>query len=378
MKGIKMSDKILKVKNGDIIGSCNGLLKGFLESNKLAALLVPQEVPSKTIAFHVLISDPDQLNANIFAPVLPASSAAIMSKITRVRGADEAIGVVMRPCQIRALIELVKLNQANLNNIVIIGLDCPGTYPVNKYGDSLQKTDTIDFILDSIERKDSISEKNLRTACYSCKDPIPTNADIVIGIYGASIQKELVIQANTEVGKKLLDGVKLEVLKDGNNREKAVRDIRDERTKNRMEFIKKNSHIKGIEALSKFFDKCVNCHNCMKACPICYCRECLFESSLFDAEANRFLRKAERKGLYKMPNDSLLFHVTRMNHMILSCIGCGLCEQACPSEIPLMNLMIPVSENAQKELDYQPGKAIEEKIPMVVYREDEYNEIGVK
>ena len=79
---------------------------------------------------------------------------------------------------------------------------------------------------------------------------------------------------------------------------------------------------------------------------------------------------------FKMPDDSLLFHVTRMNHMILSCVECGLCEQACPSDIPLMNVIIPVAENAQKELDYQPGKDPEERTPMVVYREDEYTDVG--
>jgi formate dehydrogenase subunit beta len=79
-----------------------------------------------------------------------------------------------------------------------------------------------------------------------------------------------------------------------------------------------------------------------------------------------------------MPRDSLLFHVGRMNHMILSCVGCGLCEQACPSGIPLMDVLIPVAENAQKELDYVPGRSVEEKTPMVVYREDEHTEVGEK
>ena len=116
----------------------------------------------------------------------------------------------------------------------------------------------------------------------------------------------------------------------------------------------------------------------MNVCPICYCKECLFESSVFDLDANKYIGKAEKKGLFKMPSDSILFHTTRMNHMVVSCVGCGLCEQACPSDIPLMEIITPISENVQKEFEYNPGKNIEEKIPMVIYKEDEYQEVGEK
>jgi formate dehydrogenase subunit beta len=99
---------------------------------------------------------------------------------------------------------------------------------------------------------------------------------------------------------------------------------------------------------------------------------------VFDAEAYKYLRKAEHKGLFKLPNDSLLFQLGRMNHMILSCVECGLCEQACPNNIPLMDIFIIVAENAQKEFEYHPGKDVKDKIPMIVYREDEFSEIGEK
>jgi len=372
-----MTDKILKVKNGDTVTSVNNFLKDLLKSKKIQALLVMQEVPSKAISFPVLISDSDKLNSNVFAPVLPVSTASIISKITKIDSSSGPIGVVIRACQIRALVELVKLNQANIDNIIIIGVDCLGTFPVNVYSDFPEKESPTDFILNT-SKKNIDANKYLRTACQNCKVPIPSNADIVIGLFGLDPKKELLIQINSEKGQKLLEGINLEAVKDTKNREKALKDILLEKNQNRSDFIKEFGKIKGIDALAKFFDKCINCHNCMKVCPICYCKECLFDSSIFNLEANKYIGKAEKKGLFKMPNDSLLFHTTRMNHMVVSCIGCGLCEQACPSDITLMEIITPIGENAQKIFDYSPGSDIEEKIPMVIYKEDEYQEVGEK
>jgi len=374
----KMTHKVLKVKNNDVVESTNDFLRQLLSTEKIQALLVPQNTPSKKVAFPVLISDSKKLHADIIAPVLPTSTAMIVSKMTKVAPPSKPVAVVMRPCQIRALIELAKLNQANLSNIVIIGVDCFGTFPFNTYTEFPEKQKPTQFLLETWTKKSDDAEKYLRSACRICKDPIPTNADIILGFYGADVQKEIFVEAYSEVGKNILKDLPLEEEKEGKIREKAVKEIREEKAKKRAAFLKEKEDIKGIDKISEFFDKCVNCHNCRQACPICYCKECLFDSSVFDAEAYKFLRRAEIKGLFKMPNDALLFQLGRMNHMILSCVECGLCEQACPNNIPLMDVFIPTAESAQKEFDYHPGKDAKQKIPMIVYREDEFLEVGEK
>ncbi|MGF3554957.1 MAG: Coenzyme F420 hydrogenase/dehydrogenase, beta subunit C-terminal domain [Thermoplasmatota archaeon] len=372
-----MTYKVLKIKDGDITKSINEMFKEILKSGKVKALLIPQEVPSKKMVFHVLVSNPEKLNADIITPVLASSTATIVSHMTKIKQANKPIAVVMRPCQIRALLELVKLNQANLENIVIIGVDCLGTIPIKLFSDFQKNKTPTHFLIDSFKKKNNEMDNYMRTSCLVCKEPVPNNADVTIGLFGVDIEKEILVESHTDTGKKLLEDLKLETIsKEGHVREKAVKEIIEEKNKKHTDFIKQKSAIKGIEALTKFFDKCINCHNCMKVCPICYCKECLFESTVFDAEAYKFLRKAENKGLFKMPTDTVLFHLGRMNHMILSCVECGLCSQACPVDIPLMEIFIPVADNAQKEFNYHPGKDPKEKIPMIVYREDEYKEVG--
>ncbi len=369
---------ILKVHNGDVTSAVNDFLKELLQSGKVSALLVPQTVPSKKVVFPVFISNHDKLDANVFAPLLPVSEAKMISKITKFQPSEKPIGVVMHPCQISAVIELVKLNQAHLDNIIIIGVDCLGTFPVNVYADLAEKKNPLDIILDDFKSNSDTSEQYLRSACVVCTQPVPINADIVIGVLGMDLHKEILIEAVSESGKKIIEDLKLDSVKDVKKREKHINDYIERKTKKLDAFIKEKTEKSDIERLTTLFDKCVNCHNCMNVCPICYCRECLFDSSVFDAEAYKYVKKSESKGLFKMPNDSLLFHLGRMNHMILSCVACGLCEQGCPMDIALMDVFIPTAKNAQKQFKYHPGKDPTEKIPMVVYREDEYVEVGEK
>lgn len=347
----------------------NDLLGVWLKEGKVDAVIAMQETPSGKSSFPAMISDPEKLKTNVFAPLLPVSTGTIVSRLTKIRGFDRPVAVVLRSCEYRALIELVKLKQADPENIVLVGVDCPGTFSINTYSSYPGKGSPTDAVLN-----DGEAVKYMRTACLNCKDPVVENADMNIGIFGAD--NSLIIDANNEKAEKLLDGLDLKEFEDVKKREKAVSDVREERLKNREAFLKEKSEIKGVDKLLEFFDTCINCHNCMGACPICYCKECLFESSVFDLEAGKYMSKSKGKGAFKNPTDSLLFHVTRFNHMILSCVQCGLCEQACPSNIPLMDIITGIADNAQKEFEYLPGSDPEEPVPMVVYREEEFQDVG--
>lgn len=370
------TQKILPIKNGDINSTINDLLKQLLESKKISAVLAAQHVPSKKVSFPVLISDPSKLDTNIFAPVLPVSTAKMISKITKFQASEKPIAVILHPCQNRAFIELVKLHQANLDNILTIGIDCLGTFSLNAYAGLAEQNNPLNILIDDLQSKSTNSEQYLRSACLVCNEPIASNTDIIIGMFGMDIKKELLLEAGTDAGKQLIKDIKLDDFKDDKKRVSFIQQHIEGKTKKLNEFIKEKIQHSDIEKITTLFEKCVNCHNCMRVCPICYCKECLFDSSVFDAEAYKYLKKSESKGLYKMPDDSLLFHLGRMNHMILSCVKCGLCEQACPMEIALMDVFIPTAENSQKEFGYHPGKDPKEKIPMIVYREDEYVDVG--
>ena len=133
-----------------------------------------------------------------------------------------------------------------------------------------------------------------------------------------------------------------------------------------------------MENLSAVFAPCIKCHNCKTVCPVCYCRECFFDSPTFELEADRYLGLAEKKGAVRMPTDTLLFHLTRMAHMGTSCVGCGACEEACPSGIPLLKIFQLIGDNVQKLFEYVPGRSLEDELPATAFREDELQWIGEK
>jgi formate dehydrogenase subunit beta len=112
-----------------------------------------------------------------------------------------------------------------------------------------------------------------------------------------------------------------------------------------------------VEKLGNYMANCVNCYNCRVACPVCYCKECVFVTDVFNHDPAQYLRWAQRKGAVKMPTDTVFYHLTRLTHMSTACVGCGQCSNACPNDIPVMELFRLVGHARKKRLPTKPAKA---------------------
>lgn len=77
-----------------------------------------------------------------------------------------------------------------------------------------------------------------------------------------------------------------------------------------------------------------------------------------------------------MLSDTLLFQMTRLNHMTTSCVSCGMCSAACPSDIPVGTLFSAIGEQVQAAFGYKPGHDAAEPLPLVAFQADEWTEIG--
>jgi len=297
--------------------------------------------------------------------------------MTRLAPVSKKTAVVMKPCEFRALIELVKLKQASLDNLVLIGVDCYGAYSVTDYAQFASEKTSDNFVKGTVAGKE---DSKLRTACLICEYPAPLTSDLTIGLFGVDPEKGLLLQANSEQGEEILEKLGLNTGTGDDmakKRDKAVSQLLSKRQKERKEFFDQTrEEVGGFEKLSAVFAPCINCHNCMTACPVCYCRECFFESPTFELEADRYLAQAEKREALRMPTDILLFHLTRMTHMGASCVGCGACEEACPNDIPLLKIFQLTGDRVQKLFEYIPGRSLEDELPMATFREDELTTIG--
>ncbi len=368
----------LEVKDTDLLSCIQSFLQSLLSSGKMDALLVPGHLPMNNNVMPTLISDPEHLNhADPLAPSFPVNAAKIASRLTR-QPSGQTIGLVLRPCEIRAFVELIKLKQGTLDDIVLISLDCLGAYTNKDYA-AFSKDDPIGatkaFVEHVLDQKQS--EKDLMApACRVCEYPVSGQADIRIGLYGMEWKNQIAVETGTTKGEDVLEALSLEKITEPSARKQVVEKLISERISLRDKMFEETSQAtSSIEKLSSYLSRCVNCYNCRVACPVCYCRECVFVTDVFDHDPYQYLKWARHKGEIKMPTDTIFFHLTRMAHIGLTCVGCGQCSNACPNDIPLMELFRTTAHNVQKAFEYEPGRQVEEPIPLSVFEVEEYEDV---
>jgi formate dehydrogenase subunit beta len=376
-----MMHTILPVENGNTLAAVRSFLHSLLDSGTVEAVFVPMEIGDKSGAVvPALVTNPDLLeNANPLAPVMPINNARAVSALT-VKQPAGTLAAVLRPCEIRALIELVKLQQASLDGVILIGMDCPGTYEVTDYIE-LQGSGGFDLNqylsggLNGHEATNGVPP--LRPACRMCDQPVPEATDISLHLFSVTDAGGIPITISEAVASRLdfLPPPQDETP----GRQAVVQELIESRRQVRTrELAAVNERLNSDGGLASYFATCIRCHNCMTVCPICYCKTCLFKTASFDHPPEHYYNLARRKGGIRMLGDTMLFHLTRLNHMSLSCVSCGMCTSACPSDIPVGAIFSAIGAKVQEAFDYKPGRDVAEALPLITFQPDEWTEVGEK
>jgi formate dehydrogenase (coenzyme F420) beta subunit len=367
----------IPVQNGDPLTAVRGFLRQLLETGAVEALFLPLEVDGGA-TLPALVTDPAWLDqADPLAPVMPINSARAVSTLTN-KHSPARLGVVLRPCEIRALIELVKLQQATLEGVTLIGLDCPGTYEVAEYmeGQRAGRITLADYLeIAKDGRETGLDGLSLRPACQMCDQPVPEHADIRLHLFGVGANQDIPVTLSDESASKLQLAQGSAPAADG--RQATVdRLIAARRQVREKELAAMQERLDADGGLASLFATCIRCHNCMTVCPICYCKTCLFKTAAFDHSPEHYLTGARRKGAIRMLGDTLLFHLTRLNHMSASCVSCGMCTSACPADIPVGAIFSAVGAQVQAAFDYLPGRDVSEPLPLITFQANEWTQIG--
>jgi formate dehydrogenase (coenzyme F420) beta subunit len=367
-------------KKGDLRETLKHLAGTVLALEEVAAILVPQKLPMKAMVMPVLVSDPDRLEGmDSLSPAFALNAAKVVSRLTR-KPCGQKFAVILRPCEIRAFIELVKLKQGRREDLFIISHDCLGAYTNQDYMDFVQTwgdQSTDRFVQSAMEASGgTIDGISLATACQACEHPIPHGADLAVALFGLDMKHPLLMQALSPQGSELLDRLPFAKANWPEQREAVVQALIAERIAIRDRMMAETAEATDtLEKLTAYLAPCVNCFNCRVACPVCYCRECVFVTDVFDHDPIQYLGWAKRKGAIKMPTDTVFYHLTRMVHMSTACVGCGQCSNACPNSVPVMELFRTVAERTQAAFKYRAGEDVTQLPPLSEFREEEFEEI---
>jgi formate dehydrogenase subunit beta len=249
---------------------------------------------------------------------------------------EEKVGIIVKGCDSRSVVELLKENQIDRDKIFIVGVPCTGLVDPEKLleaancspADVVEVADEGDAFLVTLKKGTQRIEKEkiLRGECLVCKYPTPQVYDVLLGEAVASLP--------------------------------WVND--------NYSLIKEQESLSSEEKArhwNKEFSRCIRCYACRNICPACTCEECIF-----DKKTPRWISKSNDV------SENLVYHLVRAFHVAGRCVDCGECERACPMNIPLRSLNKKVEKDVLELFNYTTGIDIDQIQPMTTYQVGDLDE----
>jgi len=216
----------------------------------------------------VAITDPAEAGRLIFDTRCVHNLAAYLNPrrlhITRLGKA----AVVVKGCDARAVAGLIRETQVRREDVVLIGVRCGGVVR-DPAGDGRLTVDTV-------------ADK-----CGSCPTRTPNLADHLVGELPPPPPVSL-------------------------------------RRERRLDALLAMPHKQRWDFWQTELSRCIRCHACREACPLCFCARCVADKS-----------QPQWVETSAHPRGQLSWNFIRAIHLAGRCVDCGECERACPSDIPL-------------------------------------------
>jgi formate dehydrogenase subunit beta len=362
----------------------------LLEQQVVQAILAPCITREGRSVQLSVIRRPDHIGqARPLLPVLPVSAARVAgmlcaraaAEVSEEQAKPKRIAVLMRPCEARATVELAKLRQVDLEQLLLVVVDCVGTVEEPAFRASECEPEAAQTAMLDAARagaSDSPLELPYRHACTICVNPVAPLADLAVHLIGTQAVEGLLLEARDA---SLLETLGLSPGEDAPGRADLVARLVAARAEARLADLDEvlarlAPRQDGTPGLAEVFEVCLRCGNCSTACPLCYCKECLFRTDALRQEPSRLLGLAERRGTARLPGDAMTFQLTRLNHVSTSCVGCGVCSSACPAHLPVDSLFQAVARATQALFEYQPGRSLEDPLPTTTFAREEFVALG--
>jgi formate dehydrogenase subunit beta len=314
-----MNPTRMLLTNGDPLGATREFIARLWDQTDLDGMLIPLRDPETTVVRNHLLDHPDQLEtADPFAPVMTVNSARLVQELSFEYPFDR-FGVVLRPCELRALREMIARNSFDHTRVFVIGVDCLSTFPAEDYAWRSQRKGGAEHLTEEalqFARQGGIMERRFRPACQMCENPYPEQADISVSVLGLPVKQILLVQARDQ---EMDRDLQLDELTQGEATASLIAQHEStlaslaahrRRVRQRVTAYLSDALPRDVDSLNALMSQCHGCQLCMDVCPICAIE-------------------------YPQRGADGLFAKQDIMHWILSCAQCGMCEQACPEGLPL-------------------------------------------
>jgi ferredoxin len=215
--------------------------------------------------------------------------------------------VVVKGCDARSLAGLIREKQIERDKVVVLGVRCGG-------------------VLEDPESASELTAETVSVRCTGCKVREPHLADQLFGELPA---------------------------------EPPVNHRREEQ----IAALEKMTAVERREYWNNQLERCIRCHACREACPMCFCVKCTAEKTQpqwIDAAATLESNRA--------------WQTMRVLHQAGRCVDCLECERACPEHIPLGLLVRYVAGRVEERFHYEAVDDPTVPAPFGMYRPDDEEE----
>lgn len=335
--------------HGDPLGAVRRFVHAVWQRSHLDGMLVPLNGGESAGMKVRVLNDPWQLGEiNPFKPLMTINAAKLVPEVLQ-RNTEVRLGAMLRPCEKRALTEMVKHDSFKINGLLTICVDCLGTFPAEEYQWRAQRKEARGGLTQEalqFARQGGIVPYRYRSACQTCSAPQAEGADLNIGVIGLPVRQYILVNARNEA---TAERLQLDVITDGaaNPALVAQREHTIARLLERHRFA--HQHLTdsladilpaNVDEVVRMLAKCDLCQACLNVCPIC---------------AVDFPQRGE-DGNYRRED---------VKRWLVSCAGCGMCEQACPNHMPLSAIFGQIREQLAEQVDYVPGHSTADPLPVV-------------
>ncbi len=285
--------------------------RDLLEQGKVDRILGYEAGSLKFTTTPLVTTDKDDTERLVVNPFVVNNLSAFLT------GMEGKTGIVAKGCDSRSIVSLIQDRKVARENLVILGIPCPGLIDVRKIEVLLGKER--DELEDISREGDKVTvtaggkktelppAKVLFDNCLACDMPTPEEYDVLLGEPQSPVADPTASRAGIE---------ELEAMS----------------PEQRWEFWKGE------------FSRCTRCYACRNACPACFCQRC-------------FVEETDPQWVLPVPRwqDNLIFQLIRTIHVAGRCTDCGNCERACPAHIPLRSLSKKMYDMVDELFHYRAG-----------------------